>query len=164
MSPVSCAQLNVINSNYKSNSTQLSDGLDRLKINTVNGFTTLDTKDISMNLPATETLQVIKTLLIFKKYQNTTTQQTILLLHMIVRQKYFQFLNNFSEARKCASMGSPVSVLVAEIFLQCCEKLMTKFTIETRHVDEIITVFFTRKHQKKCEITLIRFTGILDSS
>jgi hypothetical protein len=145
-SPTSCAELNVINSNFESNSTQLADGLDKLKINKANGFATLDTKDItsSVNLPATEILHFTKTLLNFNKAQNTTTQPTTSLLHTVVREQYFQFLNNFSEARKCVAMGSPASVLVAQILLQCYEKPMTNFTIETRHVDEILTVFFKR--------------------
>jgi hypothetical protein len=78
-------------------------------------------------------------------------QQTFHTLETILQQNYFQYDNKFYKPNKGVAMGSPVSGLVVEIFLQYFEQIIIKHSLEhkslifyTRYVDILIIYDQTR--------------------
>jgi hypothetical protein len=76
----------------------------------------------------------------------------ISLLDIILQQNYFISQNNIYQPEKGISMGSPISGIVAEIFLQHFENshlnqiFETKNTIfYTRYVDDILIIYDTER-------------------
>jgi hypothetical protein len=52
------------------------------------------------------------------KHDEHVTKQMITLLHTIRQQNYFAFQNNIFQPNKGIAVGSPMSGIIAEIFLQ----------------------------------------------
>ena len=75
------------------------------------------TKDLYVNIPIDETINIIKT----KLQQNNTRQltyQIIAMIKTVLQQNYFAFQQTIYQPREGISMGSPISGIIAEIFLQ----------------------------------------------
>jgi retron-type reverse transcriptase len=62
------------------------------------------------------------------------TQQIISILEAILKQNYFAFQNNLYKPDKGVSMGSPISGIVAEIFLQNIENTHIKHLLDTKNI------------------------------
>lgn len=129
------------------NTIQLAHDLNAIKLEETHKLTTFDIKDLYVNIPIEEVIQTTKTLLHNKKLDNTL-QQTILLLHTILTQNYGQFDDKFYQPNKGTTMGSPLSSLIAEIFLQYYEDHIIKNNLENkkiifynRYVDNILIIF-----------------------
>jgi hypothetical protein len=78
---------------------------------------TFDIKDLYVNIPIHETLNITKTPLL-EHNDGHITKQMVTLLRIILLQNYFSFQNNIFQHEKGISMGSPISSIIAEIFLQ----------------------------------------------
>jgi hypothetical protein len=70
------------------------------------------------------------------------------LLEAILQQNYFTFQDQVSQTDQGIAMGSPVSGITAEIFLQHLERTHIKFLLETKHiafyaryVDDILIIY-----------------------
>jgi len=81
-------------------------------------------------------------------------KQIITLLEVILQQNYCSFENILYQPEKGASMGSPVSNSIAEIFLQYIEDTYLKQLLDTkniilytRYVDDILLI---RVYDTKC--------------
>ena len=108
---------------------------------------TLDIENMYTNIPIRETLNIksqMESLLI----NNVIIQQTIGLLNTTLNQNYFSFNSEFYLKLDVLLMGSPLSSLLADIFLQHLEmmhiqKLKEKHNIlyYGRFVDDIIIVY-----------------------
>jgi hypothetical protein len=86
---------------------------------------TFDIKDLYVNIPISETLNIVKTKLI----QNNDTQiaqQILTLLKKVLSQNYFTFQQRIYKPEQGIAMGSPISGIIAEIFLQHLEDTNTK--------------------------------------
>ena len=134
---------------YNVNSTTLAQDLKQLKLNNNHRLITFDIKDLYVNIPTTETLNIAKSMLDTQNNHNTT-QQILQLLHTTLQQNYFTFDNIIYEPTTGIAMGSPLSNDIAEIFLQYHEQsqlkhLMENRTIEyyTRYVDDIFIIYNT---------------------
>jgi len=75
----------------------------------------------------------------------------ITFLEVTLQQNYFSFCNNIYQPEKGVSMGSPISNMVEEIFLQDLEKTHLKqildkqnITFYTRYVDDILLIYNTK--------------------
>jgi len=75
----------------------------------------------------------------------------IILLKVILQQNYFSFCNNIYQPEKGVSMESPISNIIAEIFLQDLENTHLKqildkqnITFYTRYVDDILLIYNTK--------------------
>ena len=67
---------------------------------------TMDTKDLYVNIPIDETINIMKTLL--AKYNDSkTTNQITRLLETILKQNYFVFKEHIYQPDKGVAMGSP---------------------------------------------------------
>ena len=60
----------------------------------------------------------MKTFFNLKNTEKTLKQQILQTLHAILRQNYLQFNNSFYKPPADVRMGSPISGLMAEIFLK----------------------------------------------
>jgi hypothetical protein len=99
-----------------------------------------------VNIPIYDTLTITETLL--KKHDPKTTTQLRNLLEAILQQNYLAFQNHIYKPEKGVSMGSPISNIIAEIFLQHFETLLMKQLIDTknityytRYVDDILLIY-----------------------
>ena len=108
---------------------------------------TFDIKDLYVNVPIDETINIIKT----KLQQNNNrqiTHQIIAMLKTVLQQNYFAFQQNIYQPKQGISMGSHISGIVAEIFLQNYEDNYMKQFLETksilyytRYVDDILIIY-----------------------
>jgi len=103
----------------------------KLHINTQHRLLTLDIKDLYVNIPIEETLNLTQAQLA-RNNDNHTTHQIMTLLNTILRQNYFSFRDNIYQPNKGVAMGSPVSGTMAEIFLQHIEETNIKHLIDAR--------------------------------
>jgi hypothetical protein len=109
-----------------------------------------DIKDLYVNIPIQETLNITREQL--KQHNNTqTTEQITTLLETILKQNYLSFQNNIYQPTQGVAMGSPISGLVTEIFLQHLEQNHLRHLLDTQHilyytryVDDILLVYDTR--------------------
>ena len=134
-------QHNVISSNT------LAKALTQLKINSKHRLLTLDIKDLYVNIPIKETINITKSQLLVHNDKHTTNQ-IIMLLETILGQNYFTFQKQIYEPDKGVAMGSPFSGTVAEIFLQHLEKTHFKHLNDSNHllfyaryVDDILIIY-----------------------
>jgi len=120
-----------------------------------------DIKDLYVNIPIDESLNIIKT----KLLQNNNTQithQILSLLRVILPQNYFTFQQQIYQPEQGLPVGSPISSLIAEIFLQYFEDANIKQLLDTkniafyvRYVDDILVIFDTTKINLKTINTYI---------
>jgi hypothetical protein len=83
-----------------------------------------------------------------KKIENTTIIQTMTLLDTILKQNYLKFDSKYYQPKKGLAMGSPISALIAEIFLQHHEEQLMKDILDStniifynRYVDDILIIY-----------------------
>ena len=110
-----------------------------------------DVKDLYVNIPIDENRNLIKT----KLLQNNNIQityQMFSLLKLILSQSYFMFQQKIYQPAQGISMGSPISSLIAEIFLQHYEDANIKqllalknIALYVRYVDDILVIYDTTK-------------------
>ena len=77
-----------------------------------------------------------------------TIHQTLYLLETILKQNYFQHNDQFYQPNMGIAMGSPISGMLAEIYLQYWEETYIKHCSENkeithykRYVDNILIIF-----------------------
>jgi hypothetical protein len=75
-------------------------------------------------------------------------KELINILETILHQNYFQYNGNFYKPKTGIAMGSPLSGIIAEIFIQHLEQQILKHTLErqaiiyyTRYVDDIFIIY-----------------------
>jgi hypothetical protein len=104
-----------------------------------------------INIPVTETLGIIKT----KLLQNNDTQiahQILNLLKEVLTHNYFAFQQTIYQPEQGIAMGSPISGIIAELFLQHFEDNNIKHLLDTksiafcaRYVDDILITYDTTR-------------------
>jgi hypothetical protein len=116
---------------------------------------TFDIKDLYVNIPVCETLDITTNLLL-RHNDEHITKQMISLLHTILQQNHFSFQNNIFQPYTGIAMGSPISGIIAEIFLQFLEnrhlnQLLDEKSIifYTRYVDDIFVIYNTDRTTPK---------------
>jgi hypothetical protein len=116
------------------NSIQLAQDLHNLELKVSHRLATFDIKDLYVNLPTQEILQITKSGLISKKLEKPLIQQALMILNTILTQNYCQFENSFYQPEKGVTMGSPISSIVAEVFLQHYEQRLVKYCLENKRI------------------------------
>jgi len=115
------------------NSINLANDLTKLGIHENHRLITFDIKDFYVNIPITETINIIKE----KLLQNNNTQimhQILALLKVVLAQNYFKFQQRIYQPEQGISIGSPISGLIAEIFLQYNEDANIKHLLDTKSI------------------------------
>jgi hypothetical protein len=107
-----------LNNHYNiMNSVNLANDLTKLEIQENHRLISFDIKDLCVNVPIYETLDITKNRLL-QNNNTQMTQQIISLLRVVLTQNYFTFQQTIYQPNQGIAMGSPISSLIAEIFLQ----------------------------------------------
>jgi len=91
----------------------------------------LDIKDLYVNIPIQETLDITEAQL-NAHYDQKATHQIVTLLNTILRQNYLSFHGQIYQPDKGVAMGSPISGTMAKIFLQQLENSSIKHLTDIR--------------------------------
>ena len=133
------------------NSTNLANELTKLEIHENHCLITFDIKDLYVNIPVSETVNIVKT----KLLQNNDTQiaqQILTLLGVGLSQNYFKFQQRIYQSEQGIAMGSPISGIIAEIFLQHFKDKNVKHLLDTKKTNILHKIhrrYFNRiKHDK----------------
>jgi hypothetical protein len=131
----------------QTNCNTLANDVTKLRVTPNHRLLTLDIKDLFVNIPISETINIAKTYLL-KNNDIHTTNQIVMLLEIILKQNSFSFQGQIYQPDKGVAMGSPISGTMAEIFLQHLENNHIKHLIEsriltfyTRYVDDFLVVY-----------------------
>ena len=104
------------------NSKHLTQLLQKVKINNKSKMISLDIKDMYTNIPVKDTLKIIQQHLQTLNHNDHETKQLIALLEASMEQNYFTYDNQFYLQPDGLPMGSPLSSVLSEIYLQEFEK------------------------------------------
>jgi hypothetical protein len=111
---------------------------------------TMDIKDLYVNIPIKETINITKQTLINNTINTQTVKEITQAPHTILLQNYFQHNGKHYKHNTGIAMGSPISSTTVEIFLQHMEQLLIKHALEqktiiyyNRYVD--IFIIMTKK-------------------
>ena len=128
-----------LNNQYNTNSSaNLANTLKDIPVQDNHKMITFDIKDLYVNIPIDETINIIKT----KLQQNNNRQvtyQIIAMIKTVLQQNYFAFQQTIYQPREGISMGSPISGIIAEIFLQNYEDNHIKQNLDTKSI-----LYYTR--------------------
>jgi hypothetical protein len=91
-------------------------------------------KDLCVNVPVTEILHITKTLLKQNNIDTLVSQQILILLNLVLNHNYFECDKKCYKPIQGVAMGSPLSGIVKEIFLQYFEHLILKHILEMKAV------------------------------
>jgi hypothetical protein len=129
------------------NSTTFAEDITKLHMQDNYKFLTLDINDLYVNIPIQNTLHITKQLLHKHNVDKYVATDTLNILETILKQNYFQYEGNFYKPKTGISMGSPLSGIIAEIFIQHLEQQVLKHTLGnkdimyyTRYVDDILII------------------------
>jgi hypothetical protein len=116
---------------------------------------TFDIKDLYISVPICETLNITKKLLLEHNDEHIT-KQMVSLLHTVLQQNYFLFQNSIYQPNKDIPMGSPISSIIAKIFLQFHENTHLNQLLDeksiifyTRYVDDLFIIYNTNRTTPK---------------
>jgi len=136
-------KLNLPNIYNIRNNMELLDKLHKINISHNTKIMSFDIKNLYTNIPVTETIDIIK-----NKLENNTENTNICNnLKTILNQNYFRFNNKYYKMDNGLAMGSPLSNIMSETFLQHYEHSIIKeikkkynITIWIRYVDDILCI------------------------
>jgi retron-type reverse transcriptase len=138
-------QYNVISS------TTLANDLTKLTLNGNHRMIKFDIKDLYVNIPIDETITITQTL-ISDHNNKQIIKQISTFLETILKQNYLAFQGNIYQPTKGVYMGSPISGIMAEIFLQHIENTQLKQILDknniifyTTYVDDRLIIYVTNK-------------------
>ena len=106
--------------------------LNNMQMNENSRIIALDIKDLYVNLPIKNILHITEFWLNKSNQDRVTTHQILYLLETILKQNYFQHNNHFYHPNKGITRGSPVSSMLAEIYLLYLEETYVKHCLEKR--------------------------------
>jgi hypothetical protein len=124
---------------YNINSTiHCAESLKKLNILPTSKIITLDITNLYTNIPSNETIE-----LVYHKLQEINPDSVKLhneineLLKVTIYQNYFESSNTIWQQENGTPMGSPISSILAEIFLQNLENIWYPNMINKRHIQYI---------------------------
>jgi hypothetical protein len=104
---------------YINNTSQCAEALTKLKIHRMSRMIALEIKNLYTNIPNNEVLDLIKAKLQKGAVWDSKIQQEITeLVKVTVSQSYFDSDNTYWQQGSGTPMGSLISSILAEIFLQ----------------------------------------------
>jgi len=143
-----------LNNNYTvADSTNLAIDLTNLKIKENHRLVTYNIEDLYVNMSTEETLKILKSMLL-KNNDAKVTQQILTLTKLVLSHNYFTFQNKIYQSQKGIPFGSPISSIIAEIFLQHFEDIHIKELFDTKNIifytrygDDILIIYDTQRIQ-----------------
>ncbi|XP_035701311.1 uncharacterized protein LOC110862299 [Folsomia candida] len=138
------------------NSTKFIEEIRNIKLRPGDMKVSYDVVSLFTKVPIPETLIYIEKLL--KKYKDldkltTLTVQDIMeLLEICLSSTYFKYNGQYYRQKEGAAMGSPLSPIIAELFLQMLENSIIKnfrdIILWRRYVDDVIAIIRQRRNKK----------------
>jgi hypothetical protein len=140
------------------NTLEIAHELSNLHINDQYKLATFDIKDLNVKLPIQDIIKATKFWLYKFNIPREMIQQAVLLIDTVLSQNYFQHNNQYYKPDTGIAMGSPLSSIMTETYLQYFEELLIKHWLESReiifyrrYVDDIFIIF----DQNKTNIDMI---------
>lgn len=137
------------------NTTELINKLENVKITENTKLVSFDVKDLYPSIPVTDTLNIVHKTLVNKTKNTELAIQLTNTLKVTLEQNYFKFNNNIYRQTKGLGMGNPTSAILMEVFMQnleeeYVEELKTNFgvTFYARYVDDIICILEGNKNEQ----------------
>jgi len=115
------------------NSVKLAHDLTKLTISHSHRLITLDIKDLYVNIPVLETIDIARAQLL-KHNDKNSMEQICKLLEVMLQQNYFAFQEQIYQPTMGVTRGSPISGITAEIFLQNFEQSHVRSILDSKHI------------------------------
>ena len=116
------------------NSVKLAPDLIKLMISNSHRLVTLGIKDLYVNISILETIDIARAQLL-KHTDKNTTEQIYKLLEMVLQQNYFRCQEEIFQPTKGVAMGSPISGIMTEIFLEHLEQSHVRSLLDSKHIN-----------------------------
>jgi hypothetical protein len=133
------------------NSTEIAQELVQLHISSQHRLATFDIKDLYVNLPTQDILEITNFWFHMNHNQQPMTEQVSALMKTVLNQN-FQHNAKYYRPTQGIAMGSPLSSTASELYLQYFEERIVKHWLEMkeiiyyrRYVDDIIPIFDQQK-------------------
>lgn len=129
------------------NSVELTNKLKDITLPENSLLASFDVSNMFSNIPYTDCLEIIKKILDAKNINVIIKNEIITLFELCLSENYFQFENTFYKQKQGLAMGSPLSPLMAELFMEEIEKtifespLSQKIFFWYRYVDDILICY-----------------------
>ena len=134
---------------YVKNSKHFIESIDGIRVEDDEVMISFDVKSLFTNVPIKESLEVIYEMLSnddsLEERTLLTKERIIEMLRMCLKSTYFCYDGDYYEQKEGAAMGSPVSAIVANLYMEFFEKLAietspVKPTLWKRFVDDIFCI------------------------
>jgi hypothetical protein len=129
------------------NSITFAENIMKIRLKSNHKMLTMDIKDLYVNIPIKETINITKQTLINNTTNTQIVKEITQALHTILLLNYFQHNGKYYKPKTGIAIGSPISSITAEIFLQYMEQLLIKHSLEqrtliyyNRYVDDIFII------------------------
>lgn len=135
------------------NTNEIIKNLENTTLNSNARLISFDLENMYTSIPTRQTIQIIEDNLT----ENSTLshieiQETIILLSLTLKQNYFKFNDNFYSQQNGLGMGSPLSGLLADIFVNSIENTLfstdnsnQNITFWNRYVDDTFAIIDSTK-------------------
>lgn len=129
------------------NSSDLINKIQNITVPTNARLISFDVQNLFPSIPPNDTVNLVENLLIKNQVNPVIKQEILNLLQICLDQSYFLFEDTFYESKEGLIMGSPLSPLLAEIFMDDLEtkfhnnKWSKAFVYWYRYVDDILVCF-----------------------
>ena len=128
------------------NSVRLTECLSKLTIPQNAKLLSFDVTNLFISVPVSETLKLAEDILIDSAIHRVVRDELIALMSVCTKQNYFLFNNQFYTQEEGLAMGSPLSPLLAEIFMDHLENklfqskvpLLSNVFYWYRYVDDVL--------------------------
>jgi hypothetical protein len=145
------------------NSINLTRNLRHLSLPPNSKLVSFDVKNLFTSVPIHKTLLLTKELLTTSDVDPQLAKEFSLLLELCVNQNYFLFNNNFYKQTDGLAMGSPLSPILADIFMDNLESQLFNSNLPIlqnilywyRYVDDIICCWTGSDRQLDCFLNLL---------
>ena len=98
-------------------------------------FITFDIKDLYVNLPIPGIMRTIRFWLNKQNnHNNQMKEQMLTVLDTIIKQNYFHYEDQIYQQEEGKAMGSPISSMLAEIYLQYLENIYIKHWLNNKEI------------------------------
>jgi hypothetical protein len=147
--------INIHTETYIKNTTDLVNKIKDTIIPHNSTLASFDITNLYTNIPVPQTLSILKNQLQHNNLQEEYIMEIMKALNIITSQNYFNTQEQFFHQPEGLPMGSPISSILAEIFLQHIErthilnnnKYAHKIIYWYRYVDDIIVLYNGNKRQ-----------------
>jgi hypothetical protein len=130
MQDILLKMINLPNTYNCTDSIRLANEIVQLKAGENYKMLTLDIKDLYVNVPTNEISRIIHIWLQYNNIEKTVQLQTIQTIETVLKQNYYKHNNTIYLPQKGIAMGSPISGIISELFLQWYENLNIKHYID----------------------------------